>query len=283
MAGDWIPYCKDLPRKPEVLAIAAITNLTIPEVLHALLELWSWADEQSQDGHIRDVPVTLLRHICASLDAAFLQALSRVGWVRVEADHMTFTNFDRWMGRSAKARLSHARRQREHRHNQHAAPCGDDDDGTGVTPDRHKNVTTEQNRTEESRGMNSPTTPSCPETSATSSGPHPAAAPPPSPTVLTFPTDGNPKSWDLTEAVVAELAAAYPSLDVLAEARKALAWVQADASRKKTARGMRRFLTGWLGRAQDSGRGRKPGAAPPPQETTEERLARLRAQKGPQP
>lgn len=76
----------------------------------------------------------------------------------------------------------------------------------------------------------------------------------PSPTVLEFPTIGiNAHTWALTEAQIAEWQVAYPSTDILAEARKALAWVRAEPGRRKTAGGMTRFLVGWLNRAVDRG------------------------------
>lgn len=74
-----------------------------------------------------------------------------------------------------------------------------------------------------------------------------------SPVVLTFPTNGEAKQWQLTEQQVNEWLELYPTLDVMAECRKALAWVQSN--NRKTARGMRKFLTSWLSRACDrSGR-----------------------------
>jgi uncharacterized protein YdaU (DUF1376 family) len=73
--------------------------------------------------------------------------------------------------------------------------------------------------------------------------------------ILTFPTDGEPGAWMLLESQVSEWAALFPTLDVLGECRSALAWVQADTKRKKTAGGMRRFLAGWLTRSKD----RQPG------------------------
>jgi len=71
-------------------------------------------------------------------------------------------------------------------------------------------------------------------------------------TLLTFPTNGTPKLWHLTEKQVSEWNELYPGVDVLAECRKALAWVKSN--RKKTARGMKRFLNGWMGRTNDSQR-----------------------------
>ena len=67
---------------------------------------------------------------------------------------------------------------------------------------------------------------------------------------LTFPTNGHPQSWQLTREQVAEWVELYPGLDVEAECRKALAWIKAN--RRKTSRGMPRFLVGWLNRANDA-------------------------------
>jgi hypothetical protein len=77
------------------------------------------------------------------------------------------------------------------------------------------------------------------------------------PAILTiFPIDGPGSSvgWPLTDALVAELSADFRTVDVLAECRKARAWVMASPERRKTAAGMRRFLTGWLSRAVDTRR-----------------------------
>ena len=73
------------------------------------------------------------------------------------------------------------------------------------------------------------------------------------PTVLTFPGVGPLKTWDLKLGQVQYWRHTYPNVDVLAECRKALAWVNANGDRKKTAKGMPRFLVNWLNRAVDRG------------------------------
>ena len=78
--------------------------------------------------------------------------------------------------------------------------------------------------------------------------------------LLSFPTNGSPKLWHLTEKQVAEWTELYPGIDVLAECRKALAWVMAN--NKKTAKGMTRYLNGWLSRTNDKPRGSKGGEEP---------------------
>ena len=71
--------------------------------------------------------------------------------------------------------------------------------------------------------------------------------------VLTFPVVGKDgPSWHLREDQVKQWRALYPNLDVLGEARQALAWIDADLSRRKTARGMTKFLVAWFNRSVDS-------------------------------
>lgn len=66
---------------------------------------------------------------------------------------------------------------------------------------------------------------------------------------VTFPCVGFVSHWHLTDAQVQAWAELYPNLDVLDECRKALAWIQANQGHRKTAKGMPRFLVGWLNRS----------------------------------
>jgi hypothetical protein len=81
--------------------------------------------------------------------------------------------------------------------------------------------------------------------------------------LLTFPTDGSPREWGLTQARVDTFRAAFPSLDVLAECRKALAWIEANPAKRKTPNGMSGYLFRWLSRTQDRGGGPGVKAARP--------------------
>lgn len=53
----------------------------------------------------------------------------------------------------------------------------------------------------------------------------------------------------------------YPAVDVLQELRKMAGWLDSNPRRRKTARGIRQFITSWLAREQDRGR---PRASPEP-------------------
>jgi hypothetical protein len=88
-----------------------------------------------------------------------------------------------------------------------------------------------------------------------------------SPPFAEFPVVGTEGSvWRLTEAQVAEFAKLFPGVDVRQEMRCALAWVIANPGRRKTGRGMLRYLAGWLTRATDRGSRRvlEPMALAPP-------------------
>lgn len=72
---------------------------------------------------------------------------------------------------------------------------------------------------------------------------------------------GEAATWALTKTLREQHQVAFPDLDVMAEYRKALAYVQSNRPKRKTARGMPTYLFRWLSRAQDVGRSQKPAAA----------------------
>lgn len=61
----------------------------------------------------------------------------------------------------------------------------------------------------------------------------------------------NGEEHPVTDAELAEFRAAYPRIDVLAELRKARAWCVANPSKRKTSRGVSRFLNSWLSGANE--------------------------------
>lgn len=61
--------------------------------------------------------------------------------------------------------------------------------------------------------------------------------------------------WSPTDEQVAQWKWAYPQVDVDAELRKAAQWCVDNPSRRKTLRGIARYVGSWLGRC-DSERGR---------------------------
>jgi hypothetical protein len=70
--------------------------------------------------------------------------------------------------------------------------------------------------------------------------------------VLLFQTVGTAgKTWALSQSQVEAWTVHYPNLNVFRECQKAAAWLTANPSRRKTSRGMARFLVGWLNRQTD--------------------------------
>jgi|GEM_PF-1873881 len=69
----------------------------------------------------------------------------------------------------------------------------------------------------------------------------------------------------VTTAERDRLAGQFPAVDVDAELRKMEAWCDANSTRRKTRRGIRRFVANWLARAQD--RGGSPMARTDPRDT----------------
>lgn len=70
--------------------------------------------------------------------------------------------------------------------------------------------------------------------------------------VLSFPVVGRgPTEWPLTRKNLDEFREAFPGVDVLGECRKARLWCLKNPARRKTPKGMNRFLIGWLDRSQN--------------------------------
>lgn len=81
---------------------------------------------------------------------------------------------------------------------------------------------------------------------------------------MRFPTDG-PNDWELTSEQMTTFCATYPTLDVAREFQKASLWLEVNPRKRKTARGMPRFLMNWLSRAarEKELRPRDPRVIPP--------------------
>ncbi len=61
------------------------------------------------------------------------------------------------------------------------------------------------------------------------------------------------RQWLLTQTQLDESSSLFPSLDLLAECRQVLDWLQGDGKRRKTAGGMLALLMGWFNRAVNRG------------------------------
>lgn len=82
-------------------------------------------------------------------------------------------------------------------------------------------------------------------------------SPPASPPVVSIPLVDS-SEYPVTAEMIAEWSAAYPAVDVAQQLREMRAWSLANPSNRKTPRGVNAFVVRWLGKEQDSGKGRRP-------------------------
>ena len=140
MAGDWIKIEHVTPDKPEVWQIAEALGIDADAVVGKLVRIWVWADQQTTDGNARSVTKALLDRISGV--TGFAAAMVEAGWLQSQDGRVSFINFDRHNGKTAKTRGLSARRVEAHR-------AGN----ANVTPealhDRYKSVTREEKRREE--------------------------------------------------------------------------------------------------------------------------------------
>lgn len=81
---------------------------------------------------------------------------------------------------------------------------------------------------------------------------------PPEPPVIILPlNDGT--GYEVSQEQCQEWAGLYPAVDVIQQFCNMKAWLIANPTRKKTRRGIMRFINGWLSREQDRGGGRQQG------------------------
>lgn len=105
--------------------------------------------------------------------------------------------------------------------------------------------------------------PPCPEPDEPASGRCRAAAPvPDDPVVMDFPVIANGDApWLLRGSKLAEYADTFPHLEVGPELRRARQWLIDNPAKRKTPKGMTRFLFAWLERRQNRGAAGDNGSA----------------------
>ena len=71
----------------------------------------------------------------------------------------------------------------------------------------------------------------------------------------------NKTEYAVSEKMILEWAELYQAVDIRQELRKMKGWLDSNPSKKKTKSGIKRFITNWLSRAQDSGGGSRKAIA----------------------
>lgn len=83
---------------------------------------------------------------------------------------------------------------------------------------------------------------------------------PPLPAVVSIPLVDRTE-FHVTQPMVDEWRTTFPAVDVVQQLREMRAWCFANPSKRKTPRGVSAFIVTWLGKEQDSGRGRRPDSS----------------------
>lgn len=105
MAGDWIKMRCNLDGDPRVIAISEALNITTAQVIGHLFQLWSWADQHTENGNAPSVTdVTILKRLCNAAPAQFCYELRKVGWLGPEENGLSIPHFEEHNGQSAKTR-----------------------------------------------------------------------------------------------------------------------------------------------------------------------------------
>jgi hypothetical protein len=111
MAGDWFPARVWMTKTHEVVVVADRVGLSPQAVAGHLLDLWSFATENTEDGYLAGVNVSaLVRAIGA--DEALWRALADVSWIAFEGGGMRIVNWHNWLSESAKKRLKDRQRKK---------------------------------------------------------------------------------------------------------------------------------------------------------------------------
>ncbi|WP_144306985.1 hypothetical protein [Oceanidesulfovibrio marinus] len=175
--------------------------------------------------------------LLAELDAAGVPS-------RTEGDVI----YSRRMVRDFEDRAKNAARVKRHRERSGNGGCNSDVTGD-VMPMKHASSSSSSSSDKEE---------DVPSSCGESCENRPDSPPPtPDPVLFTVQTTGPVKEWHLLRSYLDRWLGLYPELDVEYEIRKAIAWLEDNPRRRKTAKGMKSFITSWLSRAQDSGKGRR--------------------------
>jgi hypothetical protein len=177
--------------------------------------------------------------------------MAKVGWLTEGKGEdgrpfIGFPKWENWLSKSAKARLQNSMNQRNARELKEleaakAAKERHDSVTTLSLSDRDKTVTTVQKSTVEKKK----------EVTKVTSCPKPAKADP-GPLADHGFTLSNGNLWRPTVAKIHEWQATFPVMDLDAQLRLAGQWLKDNPAKRKTEKGMHRFLFAWLERAQNS-------------------------------
>lgn len=240
----WLEVDEDLPEHPKSLRLCA--TLMNPLGWAYVIKLWRWCCKFAPTGDLSDFSAEEIEiGLGWTLDAGVLYAaLKRAGFIEdTENGGVAVHDWMEHQGAAIKKMDKDAKRKRNWRRNRPrdvqrtSAGRPRNVRGTARVPNLTKPNPTQPDQTGE------------PELS-----PRPADRSSGTPVAeFCFPCDGAPDRWWVTQEQIVDWEASFPSLNIPAQCREALAWVKASPERRKTVRGMAKFLVGWFARSQNRG------------------------------
>lgn len=106
----WIKIQTNLIDVPEVSAIGMRLRIAPAHVVGCLVAVWSWADALTDDGLVQHATAELIDRKAGK--KGFAEAMTGVGWLRIELSGVVLPKWDRHNGESAKARAGEAEAKR---------------------------------------------------------------------------------------------------------------------------------------------------------------------------
>ena len=118
---EWIKLEIGTPDKPEIIAMAAMLRIDQDAVLGKLFRVWAWASLNTEDGAALPITEAFLDRLTSQ--RRFAQALRSVGWLSGSDGALTFSNFGRHNGTTAKSRAIQTRKKMLQRDRKTGANC----------------------------------------------------------------------------------------------------------------------------------------------------------------
>jgi len=246
MANSWLRLWHDMPNDPKWRTISRVSKQPVSLVQAVFLHLLVSASRNVTRGHVDVTPEDLASALDVTEDEiiAVLEAMQgRVldgnfvsGW-----DKRQVIRED--SGNSSTTAKSAAMRKREQRERQKAE--GRSHDMSQHVTQESRRVTTDKDKDKDkdkrSKNIMSGTEQVQPQTIE--------------PVFISLPLSDGGSQFDVTESYLREQMNLYPGVNIEQELRNMRGWLDSNPAKRKTQRGIKRFITTWLQNSQDKPRG----------------------------
>lgn len=260
MANSWLRLWHDMPNDPKWRTIAKISGQSIALVQAVYLQLLVSAsqnpvtDETGVTLHIvtvtnediasaLDVTVSNVDSVTDAMQGRVLNDNTISGWDKRQAPSVNHRN----PGKLAK---SGAQRVREYRERKKLEAQSNKNVTTSNVTETLSNDVTPQIRKEEIREEVKDK-----RSKKIMYGPEQSQPQTNEPVFISLPLSDGKSNFDVTESYLREQMGLYPGINIEQELRNMRGWLDSNPAKRKTPRGIKRFITTWLQNSQDKPRG----------------------------